>query len=327
MDKEENKLLIYQKWLEELICLRCESGDKFSVAKDSLTCTNCKDSYPLQRNFLDILTVDNPPSYVKELSARYGGMFRRWQDGKLGSTLQLYSKSVDEELEEFLSETNTSLRSLKGLRILDAGCGVARLSLVLSSKKAEVVALDINDELPHIASKNSLSDMSPFFIRGGIQHIPFGDCFDIVWCQGVLYYLEDPVSGVQEMKRVTKPGGKLYLWWRDEPLEKNGLFYVISRMCCGLPDYIRPSMLRVLGDIYRIPYGVVRNIKHLVCGQELVSFPDLRCAAEDISMARKISTIVYEDMMKLFPQNEWKKLKTNKSGGTITCLIQKLTLH
>src|SRR3954469_5033062 len=44
------------------------------------------------------------------------------------------------------------------------------------------------------------------------QRLPFDDAaFDLVWCSEVIEHLEDPAFALNELRRVTKPGGLLLL--------------------------------------------------------------------------------------------------------------------
>ncbi|WP_292463665.1 class I SAM-dependent methyltransferase [Methanolobus sp.] len=101
-----------------------------------------------------------------------------------------------------------------GSRVLDAGCGNGRYLLPLS-RKYDVVGTDV--------ALNALSEARSYLGRSGqyaecaastITALPFSDhSFDAVLCYGVLQHLFEieRVLAVEELKRVLKPSGVLFI--------------------------------------------------------------------------------------------------------------------
>ncbi|KRE42732.1 class I SAM-dependent methyltransferase [Knoellia sp. Soil729] len=97
----------------------------------------------------------------------------------------------------------------RGERALDVGCGPGALSGVLIERLG----------VGHVAAV----DPSPPFVeaivarfpglevhRAPAEHLPFGDDdFDRALAQLVVHFMQDPVAGLAEMARVTKPGGQV----------------------------------------------------------------------------------------------------------------------
>ena len=95
--------------------------------------------------------------------------------------------------------------------VLDVGCGsgivtrdIARLT------KGKVVAVDGSEDMINVA-KDILKDYSNVELKVcNAEDLPFDDnIFDIVTCNLVLMWADDPQRVVNEMARVTKPGGKV----------------------------------------------------------------------------------------------------------------------
>jgi SAM-dependent methyltransferase len=94
-----------------------------------------------------------------------------------------------------------------GQRVLDVGCGPGALTAELVSRlgagavsavepSASFVAA-VRERLPAVDVRQSAAERLPF---------PDGS-FDAVMAQLVVHFMADPVAGLREMSRVTRPGG------------------------------------------------------------------------------------------------------------------------
>ncbi|MGD0253486.1 MAG: bifunctional demethylmenaquinone methyltransferase/2-methoxy-6-polyprenyl-1,4-benzoquinol methylase UbiE [Verrucomicrobiota bacterium] len=102
-----------------------------------------------------------------------------------------------------------------GDRALDLCCGTGDLSLAFAQCGAEVVGLDFSGAMLEIAEKRRQKNLKAQtsnlkFIQGEAQQIPFPDhSFDIVTVGYGLRNLTSWETGLAEMYRVAKPGGRL----------------------------------------------------------------------------------------------------------------------
>ena len=94
--------------------------------------------------------------------------------------------------------------------ILDFGTGPGSLASILTkSGYTRIIGLDINE---HMLSKarEKLSNYPVKLVRGDGLHLPLADnSVDAVVSKWVLWVMPDPERAIEEMVRVTKPGGMI----------------------------------------------------------------------------------------------------------------------
>ncbi|MFS0823047.1 class I SAM-dependent methyltransferase [Bacillus sp. 1P02SD] len=91
--------------------------------------------------------------------------------------------------------------------ILDAGCGDGYGSFLLAERGYRVIGTDISAEMIEKANKRSTSK-GLSFVQGDLSALPFEDAtFSGVMAINSIEWTEDPLQAINEIKRVTKPGG------------------------------------------------------------------------------------------------------------------------
>ncbi len=91
---------------------------------------------------------------------------------------------------------------LKGKRVLDVGCGVGHLANFFVKKGCEVVCLD-----GRVENINKLRSLYPDLAAHRITNVEteslstFG-MFDIVFCYGLVYHLENPLAALRNLESV-----------------------------------------------------------------------------------------------------------------------------
>ena len=112
----------------------------------------------------------------------------------------------------------SSFPSPKSLRVLDVGCGVHGVNARACIKHGftQVSAVDNNPDAIVAGA-----DIRCTF--GSAMSLPFDDhFFDLTVCTGVVHHISDPQKVFNELRRVTKIGGKVYISlyaFRDSPFE------------------------------------------------------------------------------------------------------------
>jgi SAM-dependent methyltransferase len=95
----------------------------------------------------------------------------------------------------------------RGQRALDVGCGPGALTAVLVERLGAAAVAAVDPSPPFVAAAaERFPDVD--VRRAGAEALPFGDDeFDLALAQLVVHFMKDPVAGVGEMARVTRPGG------------------------------------------------------------------------------------------------------------------------
>jgi len=95
----------------------------------------------------------------------------------------------------------------EGDLVLEVGCGTGFTTYEIVRRVKDVVAIDITPEQISKAVRR-FPDVN--FLMGDAENLPFKDnVFDASISAGSIEYWPHPSLGIQEMTRVTKPGGRV----------------------------------------------------------------------------------------------------------------------
>jgi ubiquinone/menaquinone biosynthesis C-methylase UbiE len=148
------------------------------------------------------VTEDGPTAYTTSQSQRE---FANW------------SRRYDRDPLQWLFFRPTHRRILRqirttDLRILDIGCGTGQFAakVIRSFPEAQLIGLDLCDSMLHKARSRSGGRFA--LVRADSQKLPFADdSFDIVTCSHSFHHYPDQPRVVEEMYRVLRPGGRLFI--------------------------------------------------------------------------------------------------------------------
>lgn len=115
------------------------------------------------------------------------------------------------------------LGDLEDRRVLEYGCGLGTLTVVLAKSGARVTTFDLSEASVEVARKraeiNGVGDRVEFHVASG-EALPFEDgAFELAIGKAILHHL-DPETGARELHRVLAPGGRATF---SEPLGTNPL--------------------------------------------------------------------------------------------------------
>ncbi len=124
-------------------------------------------------------------------------------------------------LSEIIDQEIDAMNIKSGMAILDAGCGTGAITRKFAQivKPTKVTAVDFDpvflERARAIAVDEGIENIS--FDSGDIDNLGYKDgMFDLVYCRLVLMHVRDPVKTVEELKRVTRKGGKVAVSDQDD---------------------------------------------------------------------------------------------------------------
>ena len=96
-----------------------------------------------------------------------------------------------------------------GMHALDVGCGPGALTGELVRRLGSAAVAAIDPSPPFVAATRARFPEAD--VRQAVaEQLPFqDDFFDVTLAQLVVHFMTDPVAGLAEMRRVTRPGGRV----------------------------------------------------------------------------------------------------------------------
>ncbi len=109
------------------------------------------------------------------------------------------------------------LASQKNGKVLDLGCGPAKVFQVLRARSFEYYGIDISQDMLEDAVSTYGTEPQSHFVRGSIENLPFPDSsFEVILCLGALEYLLDGRAAMAEVARVAKPGATVIVTMQNK---------------------------------------------------------------------------------------------------------------
>jgi SAM-dependent methyltransferase len=111
------------------------------------------------------------------------------------------------------------LGEVRGLEVLEYGCGAGQWSIALARRGARVVGLDLSrGQLTHARALVARSGMTVPLVQADAERTPFGDrSFDVVFCDHGAMTFADPYRTVPEVARLLRRDG-LFAFNLSSPL-------------------------------------------------------------------------------------------------------------
>lgn len=131
--------------------------------------------------------------------------------------------------------------------ILDVGSGAGQIAkhlLKFAEPAAAITCFDLSPEMMHRA-RVRMKSSRPTYLAADLTHLPFAEeTFDCVTCGYVLEHLPDPRTGLAELSRVMKPGGRMLLLTTEDSF--GGAWTSYFWYC---RTYNRPELLKTCEEI------------------------------------------------------------------------------
>jgi len=206
-------------------------------------------------------------------------------DTVMNANKALWQKGDFTRLAQTMRPSGTSLvQSLgiyKGMKILDLGCGDGTTALPAALLGADVLGVDIADNLVEAGNKRAAEAgvaHCKFQVGDACDLSPLADCsFDLVVSIFGAMFAPKPFDVAKEMVRVTRPGGRIVMgnWIPGDPT-------LVARILKISSAYTPPSPE---GFVSPMTWGVESNVIERFAGAGI--------AAKDITMSKDTYTFDY----------------------------------
>ncbi len=135
----------------------------------------------------------------------FGDLWHKLDNEQFGQSVDLFAKRFE--------ANGFNLSWFEGKQCLDVGCGGGRYTIAMGRMGASrAVGCDLSEDGLADARARAAGMANVTFEQASALDLPFDDGrFDFVCCSGVLHHTTDADKGPDELTRVLRPGGKLYL--------------------------------------------------------------------------------------------------------------------
>ena len=121
------------------------------------------------------------------------------------------AEAYDRFMGRYSTRLSSQLADLAGVgagqRVLDVGCGPGALTAELVTRLGPAAVEAVDPSAPFVAAA-SARNPGVNVLQASAEQLPFADdAFDAAIAQLVVHFMSDPVAGLAEMGRVTRPDG------------------------------------------------------------------------------------------------------------------------
>ena len=126
-------------------------------------------------------------------------------------TFEVAAEAYDRLMGRYSAQLSPQLAEFGGVcagqRVLDVGCGPGALTSELVRRLGGEAVTAVDPSAPFVAAAKARHSTVEV-LRASAERLPFADSiFDAALAQLVVHFMADPVAGLREMARVTRPGG------------------------------------------------------------------------------------------------------------------------
>lgn len=182
----------------------------------------------------------------------------------------------DEDRATFAAKTGVSLGELRGLKVLDAGCGGGRYSKVCAQAGATVIGADHSSAVEK--ARTLCAGLDAAFLQADLKALPLPpQSFDLVFSIGVMHHDADTRMVFDAVAGMVKPGGRYAVWLyrRNQGWQERLNTWLRSKTTCMPPDKLErwciwgarlgglPVVNRTLNKV--INFSAHPNFENRVC--------------------------------------------------------------
>ena len=198
----------------KLRCVACGNAPVRYEGVDKIVCEACGHAYLKRNGVWDLIRLtDDSQTRIQEF---WDDLCRQLYAGHEELTAERLSFLLDElkvllkNFEQPLGQ-EIDLNALKGLDVLEIGCGAGAHSSLMKKAGARIVSMDLTPSrvVATQAKLALLKEGEGMAVGGNAERLPFRDeAFDLVYSFGVLHHTTDTEAAIKEVHRVLRPRGR-----------------------------------------------------------------------------------------------------------------------
>jgi len=240
-------------WAFNLLCCPSCHGELERPSEDELQCPACRFTFPV----VEGIPVLFPCNVKEKITELFGRMWDSVAKAEMYDTLIESGDSIFDKY-NYESEIYSLVKLIDQAKVdlvLDAGSGNGRF-LERFPQGSFTVGLDASLEMLIRARRRGRGH---FLVCGELEHLPFRDgTFDTVISCRVLQLLKEQQKAVEQLCRVTRPGGdvilELYNTWNPKTLYRKIRMSPRVRAVLNAPFRAVFRSISPFGDWYLSPH-------------------------------------------------------------------------
>jgi len=253
--------------LKYVACPRCKNDLIYD--KESFVCKNCENKYPV---------IDGIPRFIPDISKSLLEETRKsfnlqWEMSRARGEYNQFNPDYRKKLVPYLlDDTMLPADYFKDKVVLDAGCGIGRLSYALAELGAEVVSMDYNDNAVRIAHEYFKDNPKVSVIQADILNPPLKPgSFDFIISFGVLHHTGNSKAAFDQCVPLVKNGGIFFVM----------LYEKYNRFKIWFTNQFRKITLRIDKErLYKLCIQMSKVCKYGIFRIPLKPFIDIGYSAE-----------------------------------------------
>jgi len=222
-----------------LRCVKCGTSP-LEADGQGWRCPKCASTYSVVDGVARFVSSEH---YVGSFGFQWNTFSKSQLDSANGTT-----RSRD----AFEEKTGWQLSSLRGQRVLDAGCGMGRFAEVCAAAGADIHAVDLSTAV-EAAARNLSHYPNASFYQADIMNLPFADeTFDAIYSIGVLHHTSDTRKAFLSLTRLLKPGGRISIWVYSTKLRMMFGGEILRLFTPRLPKSLLLKASRIAVPLYHV---------------------------------------------------------------------------
>ena len=157
-------------------------------------------------------------------------------NGDAGSAWVKHQERLDAVLTPFTEASLLAMGEIKGLRVLDVGCGCGESTEMLAERQADVTGLDISAPMIARANDRRAKGGSVQFVCGDAATFEDNAGFDRMYSRFGCMFFENPVASFAHLRQFLRKGGSAQLMCWQSPRDNPWMAIAGRAIAPFLPD-------------------------------------------------------------------------------------------